>query len=72
MIKSGKILQSTNETNDAVTGIGTYVTRYGPDKSRSEIALSNHNGGSIFFKSKTNEEKNRSGYPNETSGRQSY
>lgn len=42
---SGQIAASTNTMHDAIYGQGVYTTTYGPENSKTFIAINNYDGG---------------------------
>ncbi|XP_060601428.1 uncharacterized protein LOC132754756 [Ruditapes philippinarum] len=58
ILQSGYIKQSDPKQGDAAFGPGTYLTKNGPDKSRSEVARNNYDGiTKQFYESKIKEGK---------------
>jgi hypothetical protein len=58
ILQSGRIKQSHPRQGDAAFGPGTYLTKNGPEKSRSEVARNNYDGMTKqFYTSKIQEGK---------------
>ncbi|XP_060073514.1 uncharacterized protein LOC132553299 [Ylistrum balloti] len=56
ILQSGYIKKSTDMVNDATYGPGAYLTKYGPEKSQSEIAENNYDGINNTFAKKMMDE----------------